>query len=186
MTRRFVLLDRDGTINEEIGYVLVPSDLSLIPGAAGALRELRSLHLGLVVLTNQSPVGRGWLTFQGLQAIHDRLRELLSEEGVELDGVYVCPHAPDRGCDCRKPEPRLAIRAAEELGFDPAEAFVVGDHAKDMELGRRIGATTILVLTGHGAEELATGAGDLADHAVANLPGAASAIRGVVLKEATA
>ena len=77
--KRFVLLDRDGTINEEIGYVLRPDELRLIPGAAGALRELQDLGLGLVVVTNQSPIGRGMLDPEGLEAIHDRLRELLAE-----------------------------------------------------------------------------------------------------------
>lgn len=172
MSRRFVLLDRDGTINEEMGYVLRPEELRLIPGALEALRGLRDLGLGLVVLTNQSPVGRGWITPDELEAIHRRLRELLAEGGVELDGLEVCPHAPDDGCACRKPGTEMVERAGARLGFDPRESWVVGDHAFDMRMGRAVGAETILVRTGHGEQEQA-GARSLADHVVADLGEAA-------------
>ena len=176
MSRRFALVDRDGTINEEIDYVLEPGQLRLIPGSADALRELRGLGLGIVVITNQSPIGRGWLTTEQLQGIHARLEELLAAEGATVDGFYACPHAPAEGCDCRKPATGLALRAAEDHGFDPAEAFVVGDHRADVELGRRIGARTFLVLTGHGREELEE-ARPFADHVVADLGEAAALIR---------
>lgn len=181
MTRRYVLLDRDGTINEEIGYVLSPDELRLIPGSAEAVRELRTLGLGIVVITNQSPIGRGLLTERGLGEIHDRLRTLLHAEGAELDAIEHCPHAPEDACECRKPEPGMARRAAEALGFDPTECFVVGDHAADMGLGRRIGARTILVRTGHGQEELGAGAGELADHVADDLRAAAALIEAEVL-----
>lgn len=180
MTRRFVLLDRDGTINEEVGYVLTPEELRLIPGALEGLRELRELGLGLVVVTNQSPIGRGTLTQAGLDEVHARLRELLAEGGVELDGIEHCPHLPDDGCACRKPGTAMVERAALSHGFAPAEAWVVGDHAGDMRLGRAIGARTILVLTGHGREE--RGAAELfADRVVADLGEAAAVIRDEVL-----
>jgi D-glycero-D-manno-heptose 1,7-bisphosphate phosphatase len=184
MSRRFVLVDRDGTINEEAGYVLEPDQVRLIPGSAGALRELRDLGLGLVVVTNQSPLGRGWLTEEGLTRIHTRLEQLLSAEDSGVKGFEVCPHTPDDGCGCRKPAPGMVLRAAAAYGFDPAEAFVVGDHRSDVEMGRRVGARTILVRTGHGEEELAKGAGALADHVVADLKEAAGVIRDEVLAEA--
>ena len=180
MSRRFVLLDRDGTINEEVDYVLEPDQLRLIPRAAGALRELRALGLGIVVVTNQSPVARGWLTPEQLDAIHERLWELLAAEGATVDGCYACPHGPDDGCGCRKPGIGLATRAAAELGFDLSEAFVVGDHQGDVEMGRRIGARTFLVRTGHGREELAK-AEPFADHIVADLAEAATIIRDQIL-----
>jgi D-glycero-D-manno-heptose 1,7-bisphosphate phosphatase len=173
VSRRFVLLDRDGTINEEIGYVLHPDELRLIPGAADALRELRDLGLGLVVVTNQSPIGRGMLTEPELDAIHDRLRELLEEAGVTFDRVEHCPHRPDEGCACRKPATLMVERAAAALGFDPAGSWIVGDHAADLRLGRAVGARTILVRTGHGEEELANGADTFADHVVDDLAAAA-------------
>lgn len=182
MSRRFVLLDRDGTINEELAprYVLEPGQLRLIPGAAEAIRRLRELRLGVVIITNQSPVGRGWITGPQLDAIHARLLDLLALEGATVDGVYACPHEPGQGCDCRKPAAGLAHRAAAEQGFDPTEAFVVGDHRGDMELGRAVGATTILLLTGHGQEELAQGADEAADAVVRDLAAAADLIEELV------
>ena len=180
--KRFVLLDRDGTINEEIGYVLHPDELRLLPGVAQALHELQDLGLGLVVLTNQSPIGRGMLSAAELDAIHDRLRELLAEEGVMLDGIEVCPHRPDEGCACRKPGTLMAERAAETFGFDPAEGWMVGDHAGDMRLGRAVGARTYLVLTGHGEEEIERTGGD-ADYIVDDFAEAAALIRDEVRAE---
>jgi D-glycero-D-manno-heptose 1,7-bisphosphate phosphatase len=176
MTRRFVLLDRDGTINEEVDHLDRPDQVALIPGAAEAMRQLRSAGLGLVVLTNQANVGRGLLPPDRLDEIHARLTELLSDEDVCLDGLYVCRHAPEDGCDCRKPRTGLALRAATDHGFRPDDSFVVGDHAADMGLGRTIGAVTILVRTGHGEDEVKTGAGVLADHVVADLREAAGVI----------
>ena len=177
VSRRFVLLDRDGTINEEIGYVLRPDELRLIPGAGVALRELRGLGLGLVVLTNQSPIGRGMLTLAELHEIHAHLTDLLAADGVTLDGIEFCPHRPNEGCACRKPGTLMVERAALALGFDPAAAWLVGDHGSDLRLGRAVGARTILVRTGHGDEELERGAGEDADHVVADLREAAAIIR---------
>jgi D-glycero-D-manno-heptose 1,7-bisphosphate phosphatase len=179
--KRFVLLDRDGTINVERDHILDPADLELVAGAIEGLRELRMLGLGLLVVTNQSAVGRGWITEEQLEVIHDRLRSLLGAGGVELDGIYVCPHRPDEGCECRKPKPGLALRASKTHGFDPTRAFVVGDHRSDVVMGRRLGARTILLRTGHGEEELALGAGAFADHIVPDLREAASVIRDIVL-----
>ncbi len=182
MSRRFVLLDRDGTINEEIGYVLRPEELRLIPGVAEALRELQDLGLGFVVVTNQSPIGRGLLTPAELDAIHDRLRALLAPSGVTLDRIEVCPHRPDEGCECRKPGTLMVERAAAALGFVPSESWIVGDHAADMRLGRAVGARTFLVRTGHGEEEIER-AGDDADHVVDDLAAAAALIRDEVRAE---
>ena len=173
--RRFVLLDRDGTINEEIGYLLRPDELRLIRGALGALAELQGLGLGLVVVTNQSPVGRGMMSAADLDAIHARLRELLAKGGVTLDAIEVCPHRPDQGCACRKPGTLMVDRAAGTLGFDPSEGWIVGDHAADMQLGRAVGARTILLRTGHGREELETAGAD-ADEVVDDLAAAAALI----------
>jgi D-glycero-D-manno-heptose 1,7-bisphosphate phosphatase len=179
MSRRFAILDRDGTINEEVGYVLHPAEMRLIPGAAAAIHRLRELGLGVVVATNQSPVGRGLLTEQRLGDIHDRLRDLLADEGASVDAIEFCPHTPEEGCACRKPGTELVERAARRLEFDPSRAFVVGDHEGDMRLGRALGATTILVLTGHGAEECA-GAAPFADHVADDLLGAAAVIESLL------
>ena len=149
--RRFVVLDRDGTLIVEQHYLSHPGQVELIPGAAGGLRRLSQLGLGLVVITNQSGIARGYFDEAALFRIHRRLRELLEAEGVWLTGIYVCPHVPEDGCRCRKPEAELLQRAARDIGCDPRAAFVIGDKACDVELGRRVGATTFLVRTGHGA-----------------------------------
>ena len=157
--RRFVLLDRDGTLIVERHYLSDPDQVELIPGAAAGLRRLRERGLGLAVVTNQSGIGRGFFDAARLAEIHQRLIEMLRAERVELDGIYFCPHHPDEACGCRKPQPALALRAAAELGFDATRAFVVGDMASDVALGRALGATTLLVRTGHGAATLALALG---------------------------
>jgi len=185
VTERFVLLDRDGTINEEVGHISDPNEVRLIRGSLDAMRALRELGLGLVIVTNQANVGRGLLSVEQLERVNARLRDLLRAGGVEVEGIEVCPHRPEDGCSCRKPKPGMAVRAAETFGFDLTDAFVVGDHAGDMGLGRTVGATTILVRTGHGEEELVNGAGDDADAVVADLQEAADVIRERVLSDVT-
>lgn len=149
--RRYVLLDRDGTINIDRDYLADPDLVELMPGAAEGLRRLASRGLGLVVITNQSGVARGLIRPEQLEIVHHRLVELLAAEGIELAGIYACPHGPDEACRCRKPAVGLVEQAARELGFDPRQAFVVGDKASDIELGQRLAATTVLVRTGYGA-----------------------------------
>jgi histidinol-phosphate phosphatase family protein len=133
----------------------------------------------LVVITNQSAVGRGLFDQPRLERIHRRLHELLWQQKVILDGIYYCPHTTDENCTCRKPNPGLIERAAAELGFDPREAFVIGDKACDIELGRRVGATSFLVRTGYGAIEAQRGA-VRPDFIVADLAEAASILVGLV------
>jgi D-glycero-D-manno-heptose 1,7-bisphosphate phosphatase len=175
-TRRFVLLDRDGTIIVEKHYLSDPEDVELIPGAADALRRLSDLGLGLAVVTNQSAIGRGYFDAARLEEVHERLTELLAAERVRLDGIYHCPHHPEDGCACRKPAAGMGLRAARELDFEPSRAFVVGDMAGDLGLGRALGATTLLVRTGHGADtEAAADPGDY-DRAVDDLAAAARII----------
>jgi D-glycero-D-manno-heptose 1,7-bisphosphate phosphatase len=174
-----VALDRDGTLNVERHYLADPAHVELIDGAAEGLRHLRDLGLELLVVTNQSGVGRGYFTEQMLGRIHDRLRECLDAEGVELSGIYVCPHVPADGCPCRKPGTALLERAARERTFDPREAFVIGDKASDVEMGRRAGATTFLVRTGYG--ESVAASGDVgADFIVEDLREAARVIEGLL------
>ncbi|MCP4599445.1 MAG: HAD-IIIA family hydrolase [Proteobacteria bacterium] len=151
--KRFVLLDRDGTINEERDYLSDANEVKLLPKAAVGLRRIQEIGLGLAVVTNQSGVGRGYFNLNDLENIHGRLSELLEAEGVELNGIYFCPHLPDDKCQCRKPRTGLIEQAAKELGFDPTGSFVIGDKVCDIDLGRGVGATTILVRTGYGAEQ---------------------------------
>lgn len=180
--RRFVLLDRDGTINIERHYLSDPNQLSLLPGAAAGLRTMRELGLGLVVVTNQSGIARGYFDTGRLEKIHYRLHELLGAAGVELDGIFFCPHGPKDGCPCRKPGAGMALAAAREFGFELKDAFVIGDKDCDVQLGRNVGATTLLVKTGHGADTVskltdAPSIDSQPDHVVANLLAAAAVIR---------
>ena len=150
--RPFILLDRDGTLNVEKHYLSDPDQLALFPGTGSALKRLRELGYGLAVLTNQSGVGRGYFGLDAVERVHDRLRELLAADGASVDGIFVCPHGPDEACDCRKPLPGLAEQARAEFGFDPQRAVMIGDKAADIGLGQAIGAATILVRTGWGAD----------------------------------
>ncbi len=150
--RRFVVLDRDGTIIVERHYLSDANQVELLPSTAKGLRQIAEMGMGLVIVTNQSGVGRGFFDEARLAEIHQRLQELLAAAGVYLDGIYYCPHIPDDGCLCRKPQIGLLQRAAQELEFDLQDSFVIGDKPCDIELGKNAGATTILVRTGYGAE----------------------------------
>jgi D-glycero-D-manno-heptose 1,7-bisphosphate phosphatase len=157
-----VFLDRDGTINEEAGYLDSLEKLCLIPGAADAIRLINESGMKAVVVTNQSGVARGLFTEAFVEEVHARLGEMLAEEGASLDGFYFCPHHPTAGrgsylrsCDCRKPSPGLLLRAAEELSLDPDRSYMVGDTLNDIEAASRIGVRGILVRTGYGAEAAA-------------------------------
>lgn len=153
--RSLVLLDRDGTINVEKHYLSSPDQVELLPAAAEGIRRMRQLGLIVAVVTNQSAIARGYLDQRTLEQIHQRLCALLDEQGASLDAIYVCPHHPDDGCFCRKPAPGLARKAAEQWHVDLSHAFVVGDNVCDIQMGQRIGATTILVRTGYGARLVA-------------------------------
>jgi D-glycero-D-manno-heptose 1,7-bisphosphate phosphatase len=177
----YVVLDRDGTIIVERNYLTNVDDVELIPGAASGLRKLNALGLKLLVVTNQSAVGRGLLDLDGLAAIHRRMEGLLAEEGVHLAGIYYCPHLPEDNCRCRKPLPGLLESAAADFGFEPKESFVIGDKPCDVELGRRIAATTFLVRTGYG-EQFAYTEGCVADYVVADLVEAANTIECLIQK----
>ncbi|MES9995726.1 HAD-IIIA family hydrolase [Desulfovibrio aminophilus] len=146
-----VLLDRDGTIIVERHYLSDPAQVELLPHAAEGLLRLRRAGCKLAVITNQSGVGRGIFSLETLQRIHGRMLELLLAEGVEIEGIFFCPHTPEDRCDCRKPLPGLIEQAAEALGFRPSECFVIGDKPCDVELGQAVGARTILVRSGYGA-----------------------------------
>lgn len=168
--KRFVLIDRDGTLNVEKNYLSDPDQLELIPGAGAALRRLRDAGFGIAVVTNQSGIARGYFDLTQLERVHSRLRDLLAAEGVAIDGVYLCPHGPDDDCRCRKPLPGMIEQAVAEHGFDPRAAVVIGDKEADVELGRGVGATAILVRTGYGRKTEAKGT--RADHVADDLPAA--------------
>jgi histidinol-phosphate phosphatase family protein len=180
MVRRpFVVLDRDGTIIVERQYLSDPDQVELIPGVVDGLRRLRDLNVGLAVVTNQSAIGRGFFDRERVEQIHRRMEAMLAAEGIRLDGIYVCPHTPDDNCSCRKPLPGLIRQASWDLGFDAQDCFVIGDKDCDIELGRRSGATTLLVRTGYGAQLADTGTVS-ADYVVNDVAEAAQVIEGLL------
>jgi D-glycero-D-manno-heptose 1,7-bisphosphate phosphatase len=143
-----VFIDRDGTINIDTNYVNHPGQLELIPGAAEGIALLNKKGLKTVVASNQSGVARGYLDLKTLGQIHRKLRLMLKKQGAGLDAIYYCPYHPDQNHPCRKPDTGMALKAAKDLGIDPACSYMVGDSRSDMEFARNIGAKKLLVLTG--------------------------------------
>ena len=142
-----VFLDRDGTLNYDPGYLRVAAELKLLAGVGPSLARLKRAGARLVVVTNQSGVGRGIITLKDLEAIHARLQGLLEQEDAALDAIYFCPHHPDNGCRCRKPNVGMVERAVSELQLDLRRAYLIGDHARDIQLATRVGAKAILIAT---------------------------------------
>jgi heptosyltransferase-2 len=143
-----VFLDRDGTLNHDPGYVRSVAELKLLPGVPSALAKLKAAGARLVLVTNQSGVARGFLTLKDLEAIHARLQGLLEEQDAALDAVYFCPHHPDDGCRCRKPGRGMVDRAVADLQLDLRRSYLVGDHMRDIQLAKSIGARAVLVTPG--------------------------------------
>jgi len=176
-----IFLDRDGTIIEEAGYLSDPEALELIAGAARAIRLINHLGFRSVVVSNQSGVARGYFPASVVDEINKRLSFMLKQEGAFLDGMYYCPHHPEEGCTCRKPEPGLLKRAAEELALDLSLSYMVGDKADDIETIHRVGGQGIAVLTGNGREEQADWQGGPPDFIAQDL---LEAVYWILLQEA--
>jgi D-glycero-D-manno-heptose 1,7-bisphosphate phosphatase len=161
MGRRAIIMDRDGTVCDEVGYVNHVDRVRLLPRSAAAIRAANEAGFQTVVATNQAGVARGYFAEALVEEVHDRVRELLAAEGARLDGIYYCPHHPEVGepayrkvCTCRKPLSGMLERARDEMGIDLAASYMIGDTVKDIEAGRRAGAKSVLVLTGYGRGEL--------------------------------
>ena len=151
-----VFLDRDGTINEDLGHIQAPQDLVLLSGAASAIGRLNESQYLTVVVTNQSVIARGKCTEGDMDVIHDRLQSLIGDYGAYINRIYYCPHYPDRlipgdrqdlkiVCDCRKPEPGLILRAAKEMNIDLNMSWMVGDMISDIEAAKMAGIRSILL-----------------------------------------
>ena len=148
-----VFLDRDGTINQDTGYIDSPERLFIIDGAASAIKRLNSKGFRVVVITNQSGVGRGYFTKEAADSVNKKLEEILKREGAHLDGIYYCPHHPDDNCECRKPRIGLLEKAKNDLAIDFKKSYVIGDKGSDIEIAQSIGGKGILVLIGSGKDE---------------------------------
>ena len=145
-SRKAVFLDRDGTLIRDTGYLSDPDQLELLPGVIEALKLLRKLSLRLVLISNQSGVGRRLLGEEELWRVHAWLVASLAAEGVSLDGVYYCLHAPWHQCNCRKPAPGLLLQASHDLSIDLAGSYMVGDKMRDVTAGQRAGCAMAILL----------------------------------------
>ena len=155
--KRAVFLDRDGVVIREVSYLRRPGQVRLISGSASGIARLRRAGFKVVLATNQSGVGRGYLTLRTLGRIHRLLQRRLAREGARLDGLYFCPHLPaaagGKPCSCRKPGLGMLLRASRRLHLDLARSYFVGDSTTDMLTARRAGCTAVLVRTGKGGRD---------------------------------
>lgn len=150
--KRAIFLDRDGTIIVDKGYLSDPHDVMFEHNAVAGLRAMAASGFALVVVSNQSGIGRGLFPRAAADAVNARIAEMLLQQGIRLAGFYICPHAPDAGCGCRKPLPGLILQASAELDLNINASFMIGDKQCDLELARNVGATGILLTTGAGAK----------------------------------
>jgi len=152
--RAAIFLDRDGVINQNrADYVTTWEEVSFLPGVFPALARLSRTPFCIVLVSNQSPIGRGILTSAEVEAINRRMVAEIERQGGRIDAVYYCPHRPDEGCDCRKPRPGMLLRAAGELDLDLSASYLVGDAVSAVEAALAAGCSPILVLTGRGTAQ---------------------------------
>lgn len=159
--RRAVFLDRDGTLNEEVGYICDAAQFRLYQFAAEAVRLIKEAGWLAVIITNQAGIARGLFNEEFLARLHEQMKAELSFAGAEIDAIYYCPHYPTEGealyrqeCDCRKPKPGMLNQAAKDLHIDLSASVVIGDRFRDLAVAQAVGARSVLVLTGYGREEL--------------------------------
>ena len=153
--RPAVFLDRDGTIAEEVGYLNHATRFRMFSFVAAVVRRLNESGLPVIVVTNQSGVGRGYFPESLVHTVNELMTQQLAKAGARIDAIYYCPHTSADNCSCRKPKAGMLERAAKEHALDVQRSFVVGDRYRDIELGRNARARSILVRTGYGEGELA-------------------------------
>ena len=146
-----IFLDRDGTINNDTGYVHKPEELLILPGVIKGLQLLSFCRL--FIITNQSGIGRGYFTKEEFCTFNNLLVKKLNDNNITITKTYYCPHKPDAGCDCRKPRIKHLKEAERNYKVDLSRSYVIGDQVTDIEMGRKCGCKTMLVLTGHGKKQ---------------------------------
>ncbi|MDE3058788.1 MAG: HAD family hydrolase [Bacteroidota bacterium] len=159
-SRCAVFVDRDGTVNKDVDFLVSPNQLQIIPRSDSAIRELNNLGVKVFIVTNQSGIARGFLTEETVAEIHRELSSQLRSAGAYIDAYYYCPHLPgvddpryNVECECRKPKPGMLLQAAREHNVDLRQSFVIGDRCRDVDMGKNVGAGTVIVATGYGAQE---------------------------------
>lgn len=154
--QKAIFLDRDGTINKYVGYLRKPEEFELLPGVGEAIRKINASGYLAIVVTNQPVIARGEVTVDELQLIHNKMETLLGKEGAYLDGIYYCPHHPDKGfagevtelkidCECRKPKPGMLLKAARDFNIDLKQSWMIGDGQNDIKAGKIAGCKTVLI-----------------------------------------
>jgi D-glycero-D-manno-heptose 1,7-bisphosphate phosphatase len=155
--RRAIFLDRDGVINRNrADYVKCWQEFEFLPRALEGIRKLAALDVPIIIITNQSIIGRGLVTSAVVDSIHQRMQQAIEQAGGRIDAIYYCPHHPEAGCDCRKPQPGLLLRASRELSLDLSHSYLIGDAESDVQTAMGIGCLPIFVKSGRG--------NDLLDH----------------------
>ncbi|KAF0132875.1 MAG: D-glycero-D-manno-heptose 1 7-bisphosphate phosphatase [Candidatus Saganbacteria bacterium] len=149
-----VFLDKDGTINDSLGYLGHYKELNLLPHSAEAIKLLNEAGYKTIVISNQSGIARGYFSEDMVQAIDKTLQKYLLNQGAFIDAFYYCPHHPEKNCDCRKPNIELINKAVKRFDIDIKSSFFIGDNTTDMMAGKKAGLKTIFVLTGHGKKKL--------------------------------
>ena len=155
--RRAIFLDRDGTINKNVGHLTRPEQMELIDGAAEAIRMINKSGFLAIVVTNQPVIARGDVTWEELLTIHDKMKAELGKQGAFVDAIYLCPHHPKSGvegerpeykrvCDCRKPKPGLLLRAAADYNIDLSQSYMIGDFVWDVQAGQAAGVKRALMI----------------------------------------
>jgi D-glycero-D-manno-heptose 1,7-bisphosphate phosphatase len=192
MKNRAIFIDRDGTLNEEVGYITDISQFRLFDFAAESIKLINDAGWYAVIITNQAGIARGQYTEEFLWLLHAEMESSLRQRGARLDAIYYCPHHPDFGvppyrqdCNCRKPKPGLIDKASRDLSLDLKECYVIGDRIRDVETGHAAGARSVMVMTGYGREEYSDSHGTWTrrpDHVCEHL---LEAVRWILLKTET-
>jgi len=153
MMNRAVFLDRDGVINKEIDYAHKIEDFVLLPNVIEALKLLTETDYKIIVVSNQAGIAKGIHSKQDADKLFAYMKKILSEKGIRIDAVHYCPHHPDDGCECRKPNIGMLKKAEKEFDIDLSKSFIIGDKTSDIKAGENAGCTTILVKTGYGGKD---------------------------------
>lgn len=165
--QKAIFLDRDGTINKYVGFLRNIDDFELIEGAAEAIKRINQSGYLAIVVTNQPVIARGEVSWDELNEIHRKMETLLGKEGAYLDGIYICPHHPDKGfegerpeykivCDCRKPKPGLLLRAAKDFNIDLSQSYMIGDDDRDVKAGENAGCKASVKIETNAKDSLIT------------------------------
>jgi len=160
MSRGAVFLDRDGTINEEMGYINHPERFIIFPYVAESIKTINDLELKVIIVTNQSGVARGYFSESLVNELHRKLKKEMANQGAKIDAIYYCPHHPKEGhgqyksdCECRKPKPGMILKAVKDYGLDLKKSYMIGDRYKDVLFAKNLNMKSGFVLTGYGRGE---------------------------------